>query len=209
MRLERSPYDADYYTGNLYINIGQDQYGRQYEIQNMSVTIHDSDQTIGGTGGISMTNVGLTQPYVSDHSAVYTLPLDQGVALGLVPYPTGVEPVDDTLWIIIAVVALVLLTYLVGGCIVSKRRGKGCQHPHIHALLLGLGIVKYRPSASKMASAAGGDATKIVDEAPIKKKAGFSIVLPPNWSSAIDQSSGEVYYYNRVSGDVKWDRPSA
>ena len=118
-----------------------------------------------------MSNVGLTQPYVADHTAVYSVPLQSGVDLGLVPFPTGVDPVDYTVDIILGIIGFLLVVYLVGGCVYNKRRGKGCTHPHIIALLIGVGLTTYRPSASKMASGGSADSAKVIDEpAPIKKK---------------------------------------
>ena len=34
-----------------------------------------------------------------------------------------------------------------------------------------------------------------------------NVELPPNWEAHEDESSGDTYYYNALTGETRWERP--
>jgi hypothetical protein len=187
--LRPSPFSLNQSRTNIYFDMGWDQFGILLPRQNISLQVFQSP-----TGAVlTLSNIGLDIPYIADHNAVRYTSLDQGVGLALVPYPTGVDGIVAW-YVIVGVVGGLLLIYLVGGCIISKYTGGPCHHPHIHFILVECGCVKRK-------------ARKVVEDggAPFK---GFNPKLPANWSSAVDSSTGEVYYFNSLTKEVTWTRPT-
>ena len=185
--LKRVPFTNNSFQGNIYLYPGYNGLNYWYAAQNLSVVLFVSD----AGASISVTNIGLDAPLVSDHTFGTYTSLDQGVALQLIPYPTGVPAQPLEWWIIVAIVGGIVTLYLVGGVLLNRCCGeKKCRHPHIHVVLVQLGCVKR-------------DKRKVLD--PEFK--GFSVHLPPNWHAAIDDKSGETYYFNTVTNEVTWTRP--
>jgi len=200
MILKPSKFSNSLYEANFFLYMGYDTFGRAVTTQNMSLTLRDG-------GSMYITNVGLDIPEVSDHDVTYFASLENGLQLGYIPWPNYTNSADDTPWtyIIIGIVGGVVLIYLVGGVIYNKCTTGYCEHPHIHAVLVGLGCVRKR----RKKIVYDDDEKPAIQSAPISKpKSGFSLQLPPNWSSAIDPMSGEVYYFNTATKEVKWDRPT-
>eukprot|EP00928_Gymnodinium_smaydae_P029013 TRINITY_DN21974_c0_g1_i1.p1 TRINITY_DN21974_c0_g1~~TRINITY_DN21974_c0_g1_i1.p1 ORF type:complete len:211 (+),score=46.00 TRINITY_DN21974_c0_g1_i1:52-684(+) len=57
----------------------------------------------------------------------------------------------------------------------------------------------------------GGEMAGKLEDAVFQEFAALSdqqdIVLPPHWTSALDQASGKPYYYNTATGATQWEVP--
>lgn len=199
--LKPSKQAADVLEGNMYLYMGWDQFGRYVEPQNMSITMRDG-------GSMYFSNVGLDLPYVADHDITYFASLENGLTLGLIPWPNYSYTPDTTNWdyIVAGIVGGIAVLYLVGGVLLNKATTGYCEHPHIHALLVQLGCVRKR---RKKVVVDDDDIEKPIQTSkPVSKpKSGFSLTLPPNWQSAVDSMSGEVYYFNTQTKETRWERP--
>lgn len=203
MILRPSKFSKDLFEANFILYMGYDTFGRKVTDQNMSLTLRDG-------GSMFISNVGLDVPEVADHDIIRLTTLEDGLAMGLVPWPNYTNssewiPWD---WIIAGIVGGSVLIYLLGGVILSKLSGGPCHHPHIHGILVCLGCVRKR--RKKNVVNVEDDTEKPIQARPVvsKPKSGFSLQLPPDWSSAIDPMSGEVYYFNSKTKQTTWTRPT-
>lgn len=138
-----------------------------------------------------------------NHLATRYTTLQEGIELGLIPEPLGYTPFVFDGWLVILTLCLgLMLVYLVGGCAINRYYGDGYwSHPHVYPVLVGLGLARRhkRVAASKVKGPDGGP--------PLKTSGGFVVSLPPDWHSAVDQETGEVYYFNDRTKEVQWARP--
>jgi len=187
-------YATDLYFASLYLSVGYDKFGRQYEVQNMSVVVRNG-------GSITIINDCLQAPQVLNHLATRYTTLQEGIDLGLIPEPLGYTPFVFDGWLVILLLCFsIFLVYFIGGCVLNRHYGDGYwAHPHVHALMVGLGLARRHRRIVQPKGPDGG--------APLKTSSGFIVSLPPDWHSAVDQETGEVYYYNDKTKEVQWARP--
>lgn len=165
-----SKWGTDLYQGNILLDMGQNPFGIDYGIQNISIIIREG-------GSIELVNVGLTVPYILNHNALRYTSLTEGVGLGIVPEPLGYMPYEMPSSIIIMIVCLGLFCiYFFGGIWFNRFHGDGYwSHPHIYGCLIGFNLAKKRKSR-----------LPDVDPNALKTSKGFYVTLPIGWSAAVD-----------------------
>lgn len=118
--------------------------------------------------------------------------------------------------------------YFVGGAVYKKQYGDGeLEIPHKGfwtetlpgAVKSGAGFVSSKASeaygkskglgGSKESEISNGAQPNPARPPPVPRKPGKEPPLPKNWSAVKDPSSGDTYYWNEVTDETTWDRPSA
>ena len=139
--------------------------------------------------------------------------LEEGVAAGLVPQPTGVGAVDPVVIAILAVLGFAFVAfafvYSTGKMQRMCYRGDADQSDTEGAKKKN-SRAAHRTQPREFTDYVdpdddGGDNTDIVEAPPpVPPKPS----LPAGWKAKVDKQSGDTYYYNKGTGETSWERPS-
>ena len=175
--LKQDKLDPALYTGQFNMDVG-------FEFtQTMELNVRDEAAEVGAAPILQVSNVGVEEPDMADVVAtqIYTS-VAQGVEEGLVPHPDGGAEYWTT--IIVGTSLTFFFLFILFPMLYTHATGGGFRHPWVCG----------RDRGGSSSALTKGNTDKAAK--PIKK----------GWAEAQDEE-GEIYYYNKKTKEVSWDRP--